>query len=78
VSNVPSSVLERMRHELHSLAGRLGSLREFLNGDKASTIDPAQLELLKEQEKHMAAYADVLRRRIELTYPSNNPQSIKQ
>ena len=60
------SILEKVNKEKKELDNKIVSLNSFLSKNKPKDFDNKQWKLLKEQIKHMAMYAIVLERRIEL------------
>ena len=55
---------DRVRLEQRDLYDKLDKLENFLDKGQPSFIDDEQWDLLKEQQKHMDAYNDVLTKRI--------------
>lgn len=55
---------DRVRLEQRDLYDRLDKLENFLDKGQPDFIDDEQWDLLKEQQKHMDAYNDVLTKRI--------------
>ena len=55
---------DRVRLEQRDLYDKLDKLENFLDKGQPDFIDDEQWDLLKEQQKHMDAYNDVLTKRI--------------
>ncbi|MGL5964741.1 MAG: crAss001_48 related protein [Fusobacteriaceae bacterium] len=63
--------IERMKLELEELNEKIMKGSEFLEGEEIEPkfLDYIQIDLMKQQLKHMRGYSDILRHRI--MYDSN-------
>lgn len=60
----------RLVDEAAELEGKLTKLLDFLESAAAKDIDPEHLALLRDQNRHMADYLEVLQKRIALLKPA--------
>lgn len=62
----PNTAKERVEQELDELNEKIVNLTRFLYGRKITegVVNPEMLDLLKQQLKHMQAYAETLQNRL--------------
>lgn len=63
----------RVEEETSQLQLRLRNLRDFMQSQTFSWLEPHERALLTEQEKHMAAYLTVLYARLNFWKKSHEP-----